>query len=111
VELITNAGIVTLASMFVGVLPLAMAVVYAIWPNEQRLALIRPLSLATIFAAAASIAVGAIYLLRYISRTGQVAFSPAMASGIAESFVPVFFAFGCLTVTWLCVTIGLARHP
>jgi hypothetical protein len=40
-----------LASMFVGVLPLTMGIVYAIWPNEQRLTLMRTLSLATVFAA------------------------------------------------------------
>ena len=48
----TVAGsIVALASMFMGVVPLAMGIVYVIWPSEHRLALMRPLSLATIFAA------------------------------------------------------------
>ena len=72
---LANAGVAALASMFVGVLPLAMAVVYAIWPNEQRLTLIRPLSLATVFAAVAGLALGFANELRFISRTGQVAFS------------------------------------
>jgi hypothetical protein len=111
VEVLANAGIAALASMFVGVLPLAMAVVYAIWPNEQRLTLIRPLSIATMFAAIAGLSLGFINELRYISRTGQLAFSAQIAAGLAEGLAPAFFAFGCLTLTWLCVTIGLSRHP
>lgn len=111
VEVFANAGIAALASMFVGVLPLAMGVVYAIWPNEQRLTLIRPLSIATIFAATAGLAMGFANELRYISRTGQVVFSAQIAAGLAEGLAPVFFAFGCLTVTWLCVSVGLSRHP
>ena len=110
-EALANAGVAALASMFVGVLPLAMAVVYAIWPNEQRLTLIRPLSLATVFAAVAGLALGFANELRFISRTGQLAFSTVIAAGLAEGLAPVFFAFGCLTLTWLCVTIGLSRHP
>jgi hypothetical protein len=33
------------------------------------------------------------------------------AVGIAESLVMLFFGFGCLTVAWLCVAIGLWRRP
>ena len=44
-----QASILALVSMFMGVLPLGMGVVYAIWPTEQRLGLMRPLSLTTIF--------------------------------------------------------------
>ena len=34
-----------------------------------------------------------------------------VAMGLAESLFPLFFAFGCLTVAWLCVTLGLWRRP
>jgi hypothetical protein len=97
--------------MFVGVLPLAMGVVYAIWPSEQRLMLMRPLSLATVFAAVAGVTVGFINELRFVSRLEEVTFSRVVAIGLAESLVPLFFGFGCLTVAWLCVTIGLSRRP
>ena len=110
-EVIANAGIMALASMFVGVLPLTMGIVYAIWPNEQRLAQMRPLSLATVFAAVAGVAMGLISELSFISRAEEVAFSRQVAIGLAEGLVPLFFGFGCLTVAWLCVTIGLWRRP
>jgi hypothetical protein len=53
---LSNASIVALVSMFMGLVPLAMGIVYAVWPSEQRLALMRPLSLATIFAAISGVA-------------------------------------------------------
>jgi hypothetical protein len=110
-EVLANAGIMALASMFVGVLPLSMGIVYAIWPNDQRLTLMRTLSLATVFAAVAGVAVGFINELRFISRSETVTFSRQVAAGVAESLVPLFFGFGCLTVAWLCVTLGLWRRP
>ena len=107
---IRNAGILALASMFVGVLPLAMGVVYAMWPTEQRLALVRTLSLATVFAAVGGTALGFINELLFIARSTPASFSPVVAVGLAESLVPLFFGLGCLTVAWLCVTIGLWRR-
>ncbi len=110
-EILANAGIMALASMFVGVLPLAMAIVYALWPAEPRLALVRTLSLATVFASVSGTALGLLNELRYV---GVVQPSPDFTSrvaiGLAESLVTLFFGFGCLTVTWLCVTIGLWRR-
>jgi hypothetical protein len=112
VDVLRNAGLMALASMFVGILPLAMGVVYAIWPNEQRLTLMRPLSLATVFASVAGVAVGFINSLVFISRSETVTISsPVALIGIAESLVVLFSGFGCLTVAWLCVTIGLWRRP
>ena len=110
-EVLANAGVMALASMFVGVLPLTVGILYAIWPNEQRLTLMRTLSLATLFAAVAGMTLGLINELRFISRSQTVVFSQAVAAGLAEGLVPLFFGFGCLTVAWLCVTIGLWRRP
>ena len=110
-QVLANAGIMALASMFVGVLPLAMAILYAVWPSEQRLALMRPLSLATIFAAVAGVTLGFINQLMAISRGAAVEISRVVVIGLAESLVPLFFGFGCLTVAWLCITIGLWRRP
>lgn len=109
-QVLANAGILALASMFVGLLPLATAIVYAIWPNEPRLTLVRTLSLATVFASVGGTMLGFINVLKYIGEHQPPAFTPVAAIGLAESLVSVFFGFGCLTVTWLCVTIGLWRR-
>jgi hypothetical protein len=88
-----------------------MGMAYAIWPNEQRLMLMRPVSVAAVFSAVAGAALGFINELRFIGRSGMVTFSPQIAYGLAESLAPLFFGFGCLTVAWLCVTLGLWRRP
>ncbi len=110
-DFLAQAGVVALASLFVCILPLAMGIGYAIWPTEQRLMLVRSLSLATVFSAVAGAALGFINALYFISQTEPIAFSRPLVIGAAESLVPLFFGFGCLTATWLCVTIGLWRKP
>jgi len=110
-DVMANAGVMALASMLVGVLPLATGIAYAIWPNEQRLTLMRTLSLATVFASVAGVTLGFISELRFVARSSTVTFSPQVVTGIAESLVPLFFGFGCLTVGWLSVTLGLWRRP
>lgn len=71
----------------------------------------RPLSLATIFAAVSGTFLGFINVLRgmWMSKTPE--FDHIAAVGLAESLVPVFLGFGCLTVAWLCIAIGLWRRP
>jgi hypothetical protein len=110
-EVFRNAGIMALASMFVGVLPLTMGIMYAIWPSEHRLSLMRPLSLATIFAAVGGTALGLINELRFVVRSGTMTLTLQVMQGIAEGLMALFFNFGCLTVAWLCVTLGLWRRP
>ena len=110
ISALSHASLVALASMFMGVVPLTMGVVYVIWPNERRLALMRPLSLATIFAALSGSTLGVLNVLTGIGmRTDPVV--PRVAwIGFAEALVPIFVGFACLTVAWLCVAIGMRRH-
>jgi hypothetical protein len=106
-----HASILAIVSMFMGVVPLATAVVYAVWPSEQKLMLMRPLSLATIFAAVSGTALGFINVFMNMGTSVPPRFSHVSTIGIAESLVPLFFGFGCLTVSWLCVALGLWRKP
>lgn len=108
---LANASIIALVSMFMGVAPLAMSIVYAIWPSEQRLAMMRPLSLAAIFAALSGTALGVLNVLRGMGMSETADFSRISAIGLAEAIVPIFFGFGCLTVAWLSVAVGLWRRP
>jgi hypothetical protein len=110
-DMLKQAGIVALASMFMGVVPVAIGVVYAIWPSEQRLALMRPVSLATVFAALSGSALGVLNTFRSIGMSQSGSFSAVNALAFSESLVPVFFGFGCLTVAWLSVALGLWRRP
>lgn len=109
-DLIRTLGPMALAATLVGLLPLAMGVVYALRPAEPRLSMVRTLSLATVFATVSDVALGLVYGLHFISRREPGGLTPAVASGLADSLVPLFVGFGCLTLTWLCVTIGLWRR-
>ena len=110
-NVLANASIIALVSMFVGVLPLAIGIVYAIWPNEHRLALMRPLSLATIFAALSGSTLGMLNVLRGMGMGSAPDFTRVSAIGLAESLVPLFLGFGFLAAAWLCVALGLWRRP
>jgi hypothetical protein len=109
-EAFGHAGIVGKLGMVVGVGTVAMAAAYAIRPNEHRLALIRPLTLATIFAALFSFTVGVATVLQGISASGSAVDWRAVSAGTAESLGPLFGAFGSLTVVWILVAIGFRRH-
>ena len=102
-------GVVAKACLLVPGLVVAMSVVYAIHPNERRLALMRPLSLATIFAALCGFTVGMVVVLQGIGVTQTPINWRQVALGASESVVPLFVAFGCLTVSWLIVALGMRR--
>ena len=104
-----NASVVALLCMLVPVLALAMSVTYAIWPDERRLALMRPLSLAAIFAALCGVSIGTVTILRGITATMSADSWRLVALGASEAVVPLFVTFGSLTVAWLLVALGMRR--
>jgi hypothetical protein len=109
-NVLQQMGVVAILSVVVSVIPAPMGVVYAIRPNEPKLALMRPLSLASLFAALGGFIAGLINLLRYAAEHDSPPLStPAMMMGTAESLVPLFVSFGSLTVAWLLVALGLRR--
>ena len=110
-RMLADASIFALVSLFMGLAPLAMGIVYAIQPTEQRLTLMRPLSLATIFAAVSGSTLGVLSVFRNIGMSKTTEFSHVAAIGLAEALVPIFYGFGCLTAAWLCVAMGLWRRP
>jgi hypothetical protein len=102
-------GIAALIDILISLLPLAAGAAYLFRPTEQRLSMMRPLSLAGIFAGLSGTSLGAINTLRGLwmdpPRDGRI-----MAVATAESIVPLFVAFSCLMVAWLCVAVGMRRQ-
>jgi len=88
------------------------AVAYAIRPTERKLALMRPLSLASIFAALCSSCGGVATVLQGLAATYEV--GPAKVSpvlmGFRETIIPLFVAFAFLSVAWLLVVVGMRRQ-
>jgi hypothetical protein len=110
VELLTRAGGIALLSLIVGLLPLGAGILYAIRPTEQRLAVLRPLSLAAIFGALCGSLSGVMHAFRMIAEAGAAVELWRIAPGLAESLVPMVVAFGSLMVAWLCATVGIRRQ-
>jgi uncharacterized membrane protein YhaH (DUF805 family) len=107
----TETSILGLLGIVVALATTAYAAVYAWRPEESRLVLMRPLSLATIFAALCSFNVGIANVLNGISATETWSGYTwqMVAKGTSETFVTLFAAFGCLALTWLCVALGMRR--
>ena len=65
-NVLRQASLFALLTLVIGCVPLVMAVVYAIRPTERNLALMRPLSLAGLFASIAGAVLGFINVLRIV---------------------------------------------
>jgi hypothetical protein len=87
---------------------LGTAVAYAVRPTEQKLLLMRPLSLASIFAAICSSSVGFAMSLKYAAEgKASTEALAGMAAGMSEALIPLFVAFAFLSVAWLLVGIRM----
>jgi len=109
-ELLRQIGLFALATLLIDTVPLMAAAIYAARPTEARLALMRPFSLAAIFAGIAGTLSGFTHVLQGIAVTGDLAVGwGAVSAGLAEALVTTVFGFTCLTVAWLLVAIGMWR--
>jgi hypothetical protein len=108
-SMLHQMSIVALLSLLVSVVPAVMGAAYAFRPSEARLALMRPLSLAGLFGALCGVTSGVVSALRYAGVEQVPPGSPVFLIGLAESLVPLFVAFGSLTIGWLLVALGLRR--
>ena len=104
-----EAGIAALLGMLVAVFPAVAGVSYLLSPSERRLAFMRPISLAGLFAGLAGLLLGFINVLRGIWMRDAVDWQ-VVAVGAAEAMVPLTLAFGALTFAWLCVAVGMRRN-
>ena len=95
-----------------GVGVLGMAIAYLVRPTEQKLMLMRPLSLAAMFAAICSSSVGIATALKGMADAAAVGPDSVrlLVAGLSESFIPPFVAFAFLSVAWLLVAAGMRRQ-
>jgi hypothetical protein len=98
-------------TMVVAIAAFGLAVAYVFRPTEQKLVLMRPVSLAAIFATLSGLLGGWIAVLGGIAATPD-GYLPAsrVSQGIAESLTVGFVSFGLLAVAWLLVAIGMLRR-
>ena len=110
-EIWQQLGFFAKLTLAIDLVPLAMAVMYLLRPTERRLALMRPFSLAGLFAALAGGVIGFLVVLRGIGMTPEFTQSAyrGMALGASEALAPTFVGFACLSVAWLLVAVGMSR--
>ena len=110
-EIWGEAGILAKAGIVIALGTTVFAAAYAARPTERGLALMRPLSLATLFAALCSCSGGFSIILRGIAATGESAdlHWADVAQAASETIAALFMSFGCLALAWLCVAIGVRR--
>lgn len=110
-NMLDQMGLFARLSLLVTLFPLAAGVAYLIRPSEQGLALMRPISLAGIFSGLGGAVLGLMNILRWYAVNNPESPTRIVALGAAESLLTLFVAFGCLTVAWLCVALGMRRNP
>ena len=110
-ELIFQISIFAMLSMAVSMGAFGLAVAYALRPTERRLALMRPVSLASIFAALCGLLSGGAMVLGGLAgtRTGSVDVGNVYM-GMAEVLTLGFMCFGFLAAAWLLVAVGMLRR-
>jgi len=118
-EVIMAPGIViTLFVAIVGLAALVQAIRFALRPTEHGLAVLRPLSATTTFAALTAFLLGITNALVGTIGRLEAATDPAATAkawrvflaGLAEGTVPLILAFALLAVAWLLAAVGLRKQ-
>ena len=110
-EMFTHSGVLAKLGILIAFAPVVAAILYAIKPSERQLSLLRPLALAALFAGLSSFTAGILAVFEGMSAIGvdkPIDWRPVVL-GTMETLVALFFAFGCLTMTWLLVALGMRR--
>ena len=113
-ELFAAISLLGKLTMAVAIFAFGLAAAYVFRPTEQKLVLMRPVSLASIFATVSGLLGGWIGVLVNISAAAVTADGhlpvPEMSRGIAESLTVGFVCFGLLAAAWLLVAVGMLRR-
>ncbi|MGE5127553.1 MAG: hypothetical protein ACM3PV_14775 [Betaproteobacteria bacterium] len=107
--------IITLFVALAGLLALGTSIRFALRPTERGLAVLRPLSATTTYAALAAFLLGITNALVGVVRRLEGGGDPAVAwrtflAGLAEGTVPLILACALLAVAWLLAAVGLRRQ-
>ena len=111
VELFVEMSLFAKLTMAVPIAAFGLAGGYVFRPTERKLVLMRPVSLAAIFATINGLLGGWIAVLGGIAATPDgILPTASMYRGIAESLTVGFVSFGLLAAAWLLVAVGMLRR-
>ena len=108
-DAIAQMGLVAKLSVFLATVPAFFGAAYAFRPTETRLAVVRPICLAALFASLGGLLAGLINVLHGAHHSNAPLNSGNALLGLSESLVPLFVASGSLTLCWLFVAVGIRR--
>jgi hypothetical protein len=109
IDAFNQSGVFAKLSLLVGFVPLGVAALYVLRPLERTLAYMRPVSLATIFAALCGLVTGFIGVLQALAAAANPGWGNVYM-GMSEALVPAFLNFGLLSASWLLVAVGMWRR-
>ena len=112
VDLFTQLSLFAELTMAVAIVTFGLAAAYAFRPTEQKLMLMRPVSLATIFSTFSGLLGGWVAVFANTGATPDGHMPVAsFYRGVSESLIVGFVSFGLLAAAWMLVAVGgLRRH-
>jgi hypothetical protein len=110
-DLLGQMSLLAKLTMAVALVAFGLAVAFVFRPTEQKLALMRPVSLAAIFATVSGLLGGWMAVLASTAATPDGHLPAAsLYRGIAESLTVGFVSFGLLAAAWMLVAVGGIRR-
>ena len=111
-DLLGQMSLLAKLTMAVALVAFGLAVAFVFRPTEQKLALMRPVSLAAIFATVSGLLGGWMAVLASTAATPDGHLPAAsLYRGIAESLTVGFVSFGLLAAAWMLVAVrGIRRY-
>jgi hypothetical protein len=109
VELMKAGGWSMWFVLVFGLGALAASVLFVLKSDLRKLAMIRALSLATVFAIAAGLCANVAAVLTFASRGSEPDLHLIITAGLAESLAPGILGFTMLSISWLLVAVGTRR--
>ena len=111
VDLLGEVSLFAKLTMAVAIGAFGLALAYVFRPTEQKLVLMRPVSLAAMFATISGLLGGWIAVLAGVAATPDGHLPTAsLYRGIAESLTIVFVSFGLLAAACVLVAVGMLRR-
>jgi hypothetical protein len=111
VDFIRAGGWVMFVLIALGIAMLVPAALFARSATPQRLALIRALTVAMVFAVITGVTTNIATVCHYVVENAPKEPLPVLLQGFAESITTVMLGAGLASVAWILVAFGVRRMP
>jgi hypothetical protein len=103
-------GPAAVLGLLITAVPLVVAILFAVRPSASRLELMRPVTLAAIFASLAGICLSLANSFVGINRHSGGNVVAYAAEVFAESVIPAFVSFAMMAAAWLIIAMAMRRQ-